>query len=202
MKDITGKKFGRLTVICKTNKRKHGHIVWKCKCDCGNDFEVIGKTLRNGKTTSCGCYKKEINTTHGESRTRLYNIWEHIVSRTCNVNNDRYYDYGGRGISICKEWESYENFSNWAKENGYNDLLTIDRIDVNGNYEPSNCRWTTELVQANNRRNNVYLEYEGKKMSLKDWSRVTGLSYDTIRSRYRRGWSIEKILKTTKQNYL
>lgn len=195
MKDLTKQKFGRLTVLEKTDERRSGHIVWKCKCDCGKECLVSGKTLRNGGTTSCGCARIK----HGESRTRLYNIWTQIKDRTENPENWGWDNYGGRGISLCEEWHDYPIFSKWAKENGYTEDTSIDRIDVNGNYEPNNCRWATEKEQANNRRTCVMIEYNGKKQSMADWARELGISYETIRTRHRRGWDTKRMLTTPQQ---
>lgn len=201
MANLIGNKYGRLTVLEDSGDRCWGGIMWNCQCECGNTINVVGKSLKNGSTTSCGCYRRDLMTIHGESRTRLYEVWENMIDRTTNPNNNKYQNYGGRGISVCDEWKEYINFSNWAKENGYNDSLTIDRIDVNGKYEPSNCRWATQQVQANNRTNNYYITWNDKTQSLKDWSRELNLTYDTLRSRLKRGWSVEKAFTTPKMNY-
>lgn len=158
-----------------------------------------------GKTKSCGCLRRETvknlnknKKTHGERYTRLYRIWIGMKSRCFNKNNHAYSHYGQREIVVCDEWKNdYLCFKNWAMDNGYTDGLTIDRIDVNGNYEPSNCRWITYLEQENNRTNNNLITYKNKTKTISEWARETGINKNTIWARlFRYGWSVEKALST------
>ena len=152
--DLTGKKFGRLKVLARADRGG-----WLCLCDCGNQKIVNTHNLTNGLIKSCGCYNKErllgthINQKHGMSRTRIYITWRNMRVRCTNPKDKRYASYGGRGITVCEEWNTFEPFRDWAIANGYRDDLTIDRIDTNGNYEPSNCRFITRAENNKNRRN-------------------------------------------------
>jgi hypothetical protein len=150
----------------------------------------------NSKRKEYKMKKKHNAMTHGECYTKLYRSWDAMIDRTCNSNNARYHDYGGRGITVCNEWRTYEPFSQWAKENGYEEGLTLDRINVDGNYEPSNCRWATRQEQANNRRNNVIIEYNGRSQTIAEWCRELNLSYEMVRRRLKRGWDGERALTT------
>lgn len=161
--DLTGKRFGRLTVIERAGIEKNGTVKWLCKCDCGRMTVVRSFRLRSGITKSCGCYAKEVSArTHGEphgcSDDRLYGVWQTMKARCNRPTNTKYKDYGGRGITVCDEWNrSFTKFRTWALKNGYDydapyGQCTLDRIDVNGNYEPSNCRWVDAKTQANNQR--------------------------------------------------
>jgi len=186
--DITGQKFGRLTAIKREGSNSDGKALWLCKCDCGNKVIVVGKSIRNGHTKSCGCLSVDrtrsmgkSNLKHGDSKSRLYNVWRGILKRCNNPNNHAYENYGGRGIKICEQWEhSYEKFMKWSFENGYEEGLSIDRIDNDGNYEPSNCRWVTASEQSRNKRDNVLITYKGKTYCMTDWAKIIGINVDTL----------------------
>ena len=198
-KDLTGKKFGKLTVICKEYTDKNRNIYWKCKCECGNTAIVRGSALKNGNTKSCGCLIYESkNVKHGMQHTRLYSIWSGIKSRCYTKTNPAYDRYGGRGISMCDEWRrDFMVFYNWATANGYTKGLSIDRIDVNGNYEPSNCRWATAKEQSDNKRCNILITLGNETLDLQQWCDKIGIKRSTVNTRVRMcGWSYEQALTT------
>ena len=181
--DLTGKVYGRLVVVEEAGRNSKGKILWKCKCNCGNETIVIGENLKSGATQSCGCYRKEIevvaSVTHGLSHSngkinRLYSIWIDMKKRCNNTKNKEYKNYGGRGIKVCQEWASeYMAFHEWAINNGYSKELTLDRIDVNKDYGPENCKWSTWLEQGRN-----------KRLSPKNTTGVSGVTWKKDRNLY------------------
>lgn len=194
--DLTGRKFGRLTVIERGQTSKAGMPRWICQCECGNIRLVQGEQLRGGRSQSCGCYAREQTSKrariHGQRNTALYNVWDAMKQRCMNPKSKAWKYYGGRGVSICEEWQhNFETFNKWANDNGYQKGLTIDRIDVNGDYEPSNCRWVTMREQGKNKRCNVSLTYKGETKLISEWAKELGLNYSTIQWRHKRGWSDE-----------
>lgn len=206
LNDLSGMRFGRLTVVARDNSVRH-KTKWFCLCDCGNTISVYAYSLKNGNTKSCGCLQRQVasvlNTTHGaSSNSRLYSIWLNMKNRCFNIHHRDYCRYGGRGISVCQEWaDSFVVFRDWSMSNGYDDTKTIDRIDNNQNYTPSNCRWTTPTVQANNKRNNHLLEYNGEIRTISEWAKELNIRPGVIFDRINRlGWSIEDALnKRTKE---
>ena len=198
--NLSGERFGRLRVLRESYRRDvNGNVYWWCKCDCGTEKEIVGVSLRKAGTKSCGCLQKEAvskcNTKHGLSRTNIYRRWTAIKQRCTNPNKKGYELWGGRGITICKEWEDdFEAFREWAISNGYRRDLDIDRIDNNKGYSPDNCRWVTRTVNLNNTRGNVRYTYDGKTMTVTQWSRYLGGSDNLITNRLKRGWCIEDAL--------
>ena len=205
MQNLIGLKFGRLTVINfhhsvpryypNGSLRGHRHY-WSCLCECGNYKIVEQYQLTSGNTQSCGCLAKERAKTnfvkHNLTNHRLYNIYAHIKQRCNKPDCKEYKNYGGRGIKLCYEWNiDFLNFYNWSINNGYADNLTIDRIDVNGNYEPSNCRWVSYKVQNNNKRNNFLVTIYNRTQTLSEWCDEKNLNYSKIQSRLKRGWLLE-----------
>lgn len=190
-----GDRFARLTVIKKSEKKDKSRIsIYECKCDCGNIVFARRTNLLDGRIKSCGCFTKDRMTKHKKSNTRLYHIRSGMIGRCENPNNKDYKNYGSRGISVCKEWrESFEAFYNWAINNGYADNLTIDRINNNGNYEPSNCRWTDCKTQSRNTRTNCYYTYNGETKTIAEWAEIKGIRRDTLSRRIQNGITGEKL---------
>jgi len=192
--DLTGQIFGRWFVIKFASNSKNRHSSFLCRCTCGKEKIVIGYTLTHGLSKSCGCLAREqtskLMTTHGLTKNyrRIFSALTNMKSRCNNPNNKFYKDYGGRGISVCDEWEQSEaKFIEWSLANGYKDNLTIDRKDNNGNYSPENCRWSTNMQQNRNMRSNITLTMDGETKILKDWANIWNLNYVTVGERYRRG---------------
>ncbi len=200
--DITGKRFGRLVALSKAasyrapNGKRMSNTMWNCVCDCGTEKTIRTRDLKAGNVVSCGCHKRELRTKHGHYKSKTYSSWYHMKTRCDNPNHVAREGYGGRGITYCDKWASFEGFLEDMGE--VPDGMSLDRIDTNGNYEPGNCRWATPVQQMNNRRNTVYLEHDGRRMSLMDWSRETGLSRDKLDYRMKAGYSSSQILSKEK----
>lgn len=198
---VVGEKYGRLRILELSGRNKHGHMLVKCQCDCGNISIIEATRVTNGITLSCGCLRIEnisnISKTHGLTNTRLYRIWGAMINRCENPNNNRFYTYGAKGIVVCDTWRrDFKAFYDWAMENGYEENLTIDRIDVNGNYEPSNCRWATAKEQANNKKNSRIIDYNGETKNVKEWATHFGFNYKYFHEKLADfDWKIEKVLE-------
>lgn len=195
-KNLTGKRFGRLEVICRVGTGPGRSALWECRCDCGRIIKTTAHSLRICGTKSCGCLQKEtvraIMTKHGMYQSATYGIWEGVISRCNNPNNHAYNYYGGRGITVCDRWKSFENFLiDMGERPG---RKTIDRINVNGDYEPGNCRWASMKEQRRNCRNTVFYEFNGQKKILPDWAEEFGINMGTVKSRLTRGWTLDRAL--------
>ena len=189
-KNLDGRRFGRLTVLKFAGYDKTDHAVYECQCDCGKTKTVRGNSLFSGDTTSCGCQRRiasQRKARHGDSRedspyAPIYNTWLIMRERCHNPNSDNYKDYGGRGIKVCDEWNRYESFKEWSLDHGWKPGLSIDRIDVNGDYTPENCRWTDRKTQANNTRKAIRLNWDGVNISAYDWAKMMGLPFEHCRN--------------------
>lgn len=194
--DLTGKRFGRLTVIKRAENYRGCQAQWKCKCDCGNETVVRAMYLKNGSTKSCGCYKadriKAASLKHGMSGTRLWRIWNNMHSRCEQENSSQYSYYGERGVEVCEEWSEFKPFMEWALSSGYKENLTIDRIDFDGNYCPENCRWVTRQEQNRNKSSNHFITIDGETKILEDWARESGLDSRLIGRRLKDGWDVKR----------
>ena len=197
--DLTGKKFNKLTVLERVGTRWRSPL-WKCRCDCGNITYVNSSSLKGGTTKGCGCGEGQSLRTHGLSNTRLNKIWDGMKSRCYNKNSTSYKYYGARGIMVCDEWKNdFKAFYDWAINNGYQDGLSIDRINVDGNYEPSNCRWVDSFAQLSNKSTNVYVEYKGKKQTLSQWSRELNIPKSTLGQKLRKNnFDLGKVIEEYK----
>ena len=191
--DLTGQKFGRLTVIGLDDTKQTRKTYWICECECGGIKSARSDSLLCGAIKSCGCMKKEQDkknldrTSHGHEGIRLYYIWQGMKKRCYNINDTHYHRYGGRGIVVCDEWKNdFEAFYDWALLNGYSEGLTIDRIDNDGNYEPANCHWATNQEQANNRSTNIKITIGNATKTLQQWCDIFEVDYKMVVARYHR----------------
>lgn len=202
--NIVGQRFGKLTVISRAknpnNRETEHHAYWRCLCDCGNYHSARGSDLKSGNVQSCGCLQKEKTTTHGMRQTPIYSEWCSIKQRCYNSNNNSYKDYGKRGISMCERWKNsfeafYEDVSKlpYFNKTGY----SLNRIDNDGNYEPNNVEWADDKTQANNKRNNHLVKYNGKTQTIAQWADELGINQHTLYSRILTyHWSVERALTT------
>lgn len=200
-KNLIGEKFGKLTVVERRKNSKSGKAMWLCECECGNKVIIPTYRLTMGETRSCGCLKKESkNFTHKMSKTRIYYIWLDMKKRCHDQKNKSFKHYGGKGITVCEEWEKdFMSFFKWAMENGYSEELTIDRINGELGYSPENCRWANKITQNNNRKNSLFVEYMGETKTLSEWCRQYERNYKMVYQRFRKlGWQFEKAMFTPK----
>lgn len=202
--NLMNKKFHYLKVIDGPDKRRNSNnriiLYWKCKCKCGEFKWIIGTSLKNGSTKSCGCYNREMvsktHTTHGLSGSVLNKIWTCMNLRCHSKSDASFKDYGARGIKVCKSWrDDFMKFYKWAKPK-YKKGLQIDRENNDGDYKPSNCRFVTSKINCRNRRNSQLLKFQNKNKTVAEWGEITGLNVATIRTRIALDWSVEKIIQT------
>ena len=202
LKNLIGIKFDRLTVISEKGRSKEGYVLWECKCECGNIVDVKSTNLIKKDTKSYGCLQKEHanrlgqnNATHGLSHVPEYGIWNQMIQRCTNPNQHKHNDYGARGIAVCDRWlNSFENFYADMGPRPSDDH-SIDRRDNNGNYEPGNCKWSNAEEQANNRRNNVFYNYNGKLYNALEIDKEFNIDSGTFRRRIDRGWSVKDAIE-------
>lgn len=191
-KDLTGERYGRLTVLGEYSRNSHGTYFWKCRCDCGNECVVRGDNLKSGDTKSCGCFAAECKppttVTHGMSRTKLYQVWVAMKQRCENPNDENFDRYGGRGIAVCDEWKQFEPFMEWALANGYVEgAVDLDREDNDQGYSPDNCRFIKHRENLRNTHRKVHDTIRGEDMTLSEAAERYGIPYRLIYQRYKRG---------------
>lgn len=187
--DLAGQRFGLWSAVKQTGNTKGGSALWLCVCDCGTSRSVVGSDLRQGKSTGCGCAGNDrigsLNRSHGASRSRLHIVWKNMRMRCMNPKSAGFANYGGRGISMCPEWDDFSAFRQWALTAGYKETFSIERLDVNGNYDPANCIWADAQAQSENRR------FVARAPNGKLWvhiARANGISNSAYRSRLTSGW--------------
>lgn len=208
VRDLSGAIFGRLSVLHRVESSPSGKARWLCLCECGNETVVFSSALVGGITLSCGCLRNEtskllaknLNRTHGMSKTRLFHVWDSMLQRCNNPRHKSYPDYGGRGISVCERWKEFANFFEDLGDPGPG--FSIDRIDVNGNYEPGNVQWATSKQQGRNKRTNTIITINGKSQPLAYWCEKYGINKVTAMDRIKRGWSPEKAFQTPPRRHL
>jgi hypothetical protein len=191
--DISGEVFGRLTAHNVVKRNKHNQLIWRCTCECGAECEALSFLLRRGEKQSCGCLKKEaiarVNYRHGKTRTKIYGIWHSMMQRCYDNNSHAFIRYGGRGITVCDKWKSFD-----ADMGDKPEGMSLERIDNNGDYSPGNVVWASAKAQSNNRRNNVVIEINGRKQTMQQWADESGVKLGTIWMRLKRGWNAERAI--------
>lgn len=197
--EYLNRRYSRLTIIEFLGADNINRIYCKCSCTCGSIIPVNFFHLKNGNTKSCGCYKIDIVVSrnlinaHPHRKTRIFRIWKRMHQRCYEINCDDYKDYGAKGVKICDDWHEYYTFYSWAISHGYSDSLSIDRLDVTGNYSPSNCRWATSLEQARNKRNNHNITFRGHTKTLSEWCLIFRMESSKVRYRLSKNWPLEKV---------
>ena len=193
---LIGKQFDYLTVISRASSDRYGNARWNCKCSCGKLCVISAQSLRNGHARSCGHLQKEWASkskfVHGYSDSKLYSAWTAMIYRCENNKNPSYVNYGGRGICVCPEWHDFLTFRKWAISHGYKEGLTIERIDVNRGYEPSNCIYADRVIQNRNTRRNIHIFYNGQKLTISEFSRIINVRRTSVLKWYHQGSLIEK----------
>lgn len=195
--DLTGARFNRLSVSSRA-ENIGGKVAWVCKCDCGASSIVMSANLRKGHSQSCGCLQKERTSQaqkkHGKASSAIYRIWRNMLTRCQNKNVRSFADYGARGIAVCERWQKFENF--YADMGDAPIGKTLDRVNVNGDYEPANCKWASLVEQQSNTRRNRYLTLNGRTQTISAWARETGINSGRIWLRLSAGWTVESALTT------
>lgn len=202
--NLIGNSYGRLVAVSRLKNYKYKATYYFCICSCGGHNIISTSHLRSGATKSCGCLRDEStirrnieNSTHKLSYSPIYRLWININSRCYNKKDNNYHNYGGRGISVCREWrDNRASFFKWAIENGYIEGLQIDRIKNNKGYYPKNCRFVTNKVNSRNKRTNKYLNYNGKEKCMTEWAEIYGINIGTFGSRIRSGWGVKETIET------
>lgn len=184
--DLTGRTYNKLTVIKLDEEKSNNRVkYWLCKCECGNTKSIEGSKLKNGTTKACGCMRGGIQK-YEINEKKLYKKWLHMKARCYDKNDISYKNYGNRGIKVCEEWLDYNNFAKWSIENGYNSNLELDRINTNGNYEPSNCRYVTHLKNSRNKRSTLKYNYKNEILTLKEIADLNNIDYKILWQRIKR----------------
>lgn len=207
--DLTGQTINGLKVIRRADKKDGKNAYWEFTCPlCGETGTTSTYNIKNGKVQSCGClvrkngskFFKKYNTTHGESRTRLYTCWHNMIDRTTNTKNKAYKQYGARGITVCEEWKDYLKFKEWAIKNGYSEELTLERIDNNRGYGPDNCKWADWDTQNNNKQQSRKISYNGEIKTIDQWAKQFNINRSTLTHRLNKGWTLKKAIETPIKN--
>jgi hypothetical protein len=195
--DLTAKRYNRWTVLGFSHTDKHRTQFWNCICECGKQKVVNAAHIKTGRSRSCGCLQKETISKlkkHGQYGTKLYGVWAGMKQRCQNPKAHEYENYGGRGITVCTNWQTAKPFLDWALANGYREGLQLDRINTDKGYSPENCRFVTPAENECNRKNNVFLTVGNETKTISEWSRIVGCKKDLIYSRIKLGWDAKKAI--------